>query len=93
MNVRVVELCSYGETADYQAFDIDAAPLDLDFTPKGWGPKGGNVLTKKFTKDGLEIIAYAEGRLTLFGAPSGYVGREMCKELFLLWPRKSMRID
>lgn len=89
MNVRVIELCSYGEVGDYEALDLDAEPLNLDFVPPGWTQRGGNHEARKYVKDSLELQVYVEGRLILFSAPTRGPGRDMSAKLLLDWPRIS----
>lgn len=90
MNIRVIELCSYGEIGDYEALDLDAEPLNLDFVPPGWAERGGNHEARKYVKDSLELQVYVEGRLILFSAPTRGPGREMAQELLELWPRNTL---
>ncbi len=87
MNVRVIELCSYGEIGDYEALDLDAEPLNLDFVPPGWAEHGGNHEARKYIKDSLELQVYVEGRLILFFAPTRGPGREMSEKLLSDWPK------
>jgi len=87
VNIKVIELCSYGPTADYEAIDFDAPKLDMRHLPEGWEPAGGNDEARKLTMEIMELQVYVEGRLILFGAPSGAIGKEMARKLLEEWPK------
>ena len=87
MNIRVIELCGYGPTADYEAVDLDNPKLDMSYIPEGWESTGGNDEARKFTMEIMELQVYVEGRLILFGAPGGIFGKDMARKLLEEWPR------
>ncbi len=86
MRIRVLELCSYGSTGDFEAIDFDGERIDLDHIPEGWEPKGGNQEAKKFIKKSWTIEVYAEGRIILLDIPTKN-GKEISESLLLGWPR------
>ncbi|MEZ4812850.1 MAG: hypothetical protein R2883_05100 [Caldisericia bacterium] len=86
MRIKVLELCSYGSTGDFEAIDFDGEKIDLNHVPDGWEYKGGNHEAKKFTKGSWTIEVYVEGRIILLDIPTKN-GREISKSLLLSWPR------
>jgi len=88
MNIKVIELCSYGETADFEAFDIDTKNLDLLFHPENWTFNGGGNFAVQFKQGDMTLEVYKEGRLILCKAPSGQDGKTLTHALLELWPRK-----
>ncbi|HOO96626.1 MAG TPA: hypothetical protein PKV16_03590 [Caldisericia bacterium] len=88
MNIKVYELCSYGQTADFEAIDFTGNNLDFDYSPNGWTSKGGNDDARKFTRDGMTIEVFREGRLILLDAPFE-LGENIAREILSNWRRGS----
>ena len=86
MNIKVIELCSYGDTADFEAFDIDTRNLDLKFCPENWTFNGGGDIAVQYKQDDMTLEVYAEGRLILYKALSGKIGISMARSLLESWP-------
>jgi len=87
VNIKVIELCGYGPTADYEAVDLDNPKLDMSYIPEGWEFTGGNDEARKFAMEIMELQVYNEGKLIIFGAPSGTCGKDMARKLLEEWPR------
>ncbi|MCK5743581.1 MAG: hypothetical protein KAH30_02480 [Caldisericia bacterium] len=85
MKIRIIELCSYGDIADFEAIDFDSVGLDLSYKPDGWESKGGNSEAKKFVKDDFILEVYIEGRLIILNIPSNN-GETIAKQLLESWP-------
>ncbi len=86
MRIRVIELCSYGKLADFEAIDFDGVRLNLDYIPEGWTPKGGNNEARKLLKDEATLTVYVEGRI-IGGDLSSSHGRNLLKNILESWPR------
>lgn len=82
----MIELCSYGDTADFEAIDFDADELDLNYTPEGWTPRGGGDEARRFTKRNITLTVYREGRIISSDMPTS-TGRDELKLILESWHR------